>query len=213
AADGAAAAGLVPEDPRGGRRLAQALRDQPRHGVARAARRERHDDGDRLCPERLLAGRRRGQRHEAEREGGKRSHEILQMLSRACECYTLHVTCKQPWRIPVPAAGPRYDAVVFDLLTALLDSWTLWNAVAGSAADGLRWRRTYLDLTYRAGAYRPYEAIVREAATDAGLDPSCADELVRRWGELAPWPEAPGIIAELGRRVPLGVATNCSDRL
>jgi len=22
---------------------------------------------------------------------------------------------------------PRYDAVVFDLLTALLDTWTLWN--------------------------------------------------------------------------------------
>jgi hypothetical protein len=26
-----------------------------------------------------------------------------------------------------------YDAVVFDLLTALLNSWKLWNAVAGSA--------------------------------------------------------------------------------
>jgi len=30
-------------------------------------------------------------------------------------------------------ARPRYDAVLFDLLTTLLDSWTLWNAVAGSA--------------------------------------------------------------------------------
>ena len=30
-----------------------------------------------------------------------------------------------------------YDAVVFDLLTALIDSWTLWNDVAGSAEDGL----------------------------------------------------------------------------
>ena len=28
-----------------------------------------------------------------------------------------------------------YDAVVFDLLTALLDSWTLWNDVAGSPDD------------------------------------------------------------------------------
>ena len=26
-------------------------------------------------------------------------------------------------------------AVLFDLLTALLDSWTLWNAVAGSGYD------------------------------------------------------------------------------
>jgi len=38
----------------------------------------------------------------------------------------------------------RYDAVAFDLLTALIDSWTLWNAVAGSADAGLRWRRRYL---------------------------------------------------------------------
>jgi hypothetical protein len=26
----------------------------------------------------------------------------------------------------------RYDAVVFDLLTALIDSWSLWNDVVGS---------------------------------------------------------------------------------
>src|SRR4051794_8525593 len=58
----------------------------------------------------------------------------------------------------------RYDAVVFDLLTALIDSWTLWNAAAGSEADGLRWRRKYLELTYGQGAYRAYEDIVRAAA-------------------------------------------------
>jgi 2-haloacid dehalogenase len=34
----------------------------------------------------------------------------------------------------------RFDAVLFDLLTALLDSWTLWNKVAGSAKDGGNWR-------------------------------------------------------------------------
>jgi hypothetical protein len=27
-----------------------------------------------------------------------------------------------------------YDGVLFDLLTALLDSWTLWNNVAGNEA-------------------------------------------------------------------------------
>jgi 2-haloacid dehalogenase len=38
------------------------------------------------------------------------------------------------------AANPtrQYDAVVFDLLTALLDSWTLWNRIAGSNEAGLR---------------------------------------------------------------------------
>ncbi|MEJ0077196.1 MAG: HAD-IA family hydrolase [Alphaproteobacteria bacterium] len=107
----------------------------------------------------------------------------------------------------------QYDAVVFDLLTALIDSWTLWNAAAGSQADGLRWRRKYLELTYGQGAYRPYEDIVRAAAGQSGVGLHCADELVRRWDELPPWPEAIGVLTELARRVPLGVATNCSIEL
>jgi 2-haloalkanoic acid dehalogenase type II len=110
-------------------------------------------------------------------------------------------------------AERHYDAVVFDLLTALLDSWTLWNAVAGSAEDGLRWRRRYLELTYRAGAYRPYEEVVREAARGAEVGIACAEKLVARWNELMPWDEAPHVVGELARRVPLGVATNCSQRL
>jgi 2-haloalkanoic acid dehalogenase type II len=103
----------------------------------------------------------------------------------------------------------RYDAVLFDLLTALIDSWTLWNAVAG-APNGLRWRRKYLELTYRQGAYHPYEAVVRAAAEQSGVGAHCADELVRRWDELPPWPETVEVVGELARRVPLGVATNCS---
>ena len=39
--------------------------------------------------------------------------------------------------------GQPYRAVMFDLLTALLDSWSLWNRVAGSARVGLAWRRRY----------------------------------------------------------------------
>ena len=105
----------------------------------------------------------------------------------------------------------KYDAVVFDLLTALLDSWTLWNDVAGSPEAGLKWRRRYLEITYGCGAYRPYETLVREAARDVGLPESRGEALERRWGELAPWPEAPGVLARLP--VPLAVATNCSIRL
>jgi 2-haloacid dehalogenase len=112
-----------------------------------------------------------------------------------------------------PGKARAFDAVVFDLLTALIDSWTLWNSVAGSPERGLAWRRQYLELTYRVGAYRPYEGIVREAAALAGLDPSCAGELVRRWHELAPWPEAPPVLAALAARVSLAIATNCSARL
>jgi 2-haloacid dehalogenase len=104
-----------------------------------------------------------------------------------------------------------YAAVVFDLLTALLDSWTLWNDVAGSPDAGMKWRRRYLEITYGCGAYRPYETLVREAARDVGLPESLGDGLERRWDELAPWPEARRVLARLS--VPLAVATNCSIRL
>ncbi len=105
----------------------------------------------------------------------------------------------------------RYDAVVFDLLTALLDSWTLWNDVAGSPEAGLTWRRRYLEITYGCGAYRPYEALVREAARDVGLAETLGEQLEWRWQELAPWPEASAVLSRLS--VPLAVATNCSIRL
>ena len=105
----------------------------------------------------------------------------------------------------------KYDAVIFDLLTALLDSWTLWNAIAGSEADGLKWRRRYLEITYGCGAYRPYETLVREAARDVGLPERLGDELEDRWDQLSPWPEAPAVLDKIP--VPLAVATNCSIRL
>jgi 2-haloacid dehalogenase len=55
---------------------------------------------------------------------------------------------------------PRVDAVLFDLLSGLLDSWSLWNDVAGSANAGRAWRDEYLALTYSAGDYQPYESLV-----------------------------------------------------
>jgi 2-haloacid dehalogenase len=106
-----------------------------------------------------------------------------------------------------------YDAVIFDLLTALLDSWSLWNRVAGSEEAGLRWRRTYLELTYRTGRYRPYEVLIAEAAQAAGIDVKCAEALVRHWPELPPWPDTHDVVSALADRVPLGIATNCSERL
>jgi 2-haloalkanoic acid dehalogenase type II len=105
----------------------------------------------------------------------------------------------------------KYDAVVFDLLTALIDSWTLWNTVAGSPEAGMRWRRRYLEITYGCGAYRPYETLVREAARDVGLPERAGGELEERWDELVAWPEARGVLEQIA--VPLAVATNCSNRL
>lgn len=107
----------------------------------------------------------------------------------------------------------RYDAVVFDLLTALIDSWTLWNEAAGSADQGLKWRRKYLELTYAAGVYRPYETIVLEAAEQSGMRPEAVGRLLASWDRLPLWPETMRVLAELSRRVPLAVATNCSARL
>jgi 2-haloalkanoic acid dehalogenase type II len=104
----------------------------------------------------------------------------------------------------------QYDAVVFDLLTALIDSWALWNDVAGSEADGMRWRQAYLGLTYGAGAYRPYETLVAEAAAEVGIASGKPDELKRRWSELQPWPEAKAVIEALAGRTKLAVVTNCS---
>lgn len=107
----------------------------------------------------------------------------------------------------------RYDAVLFDLLSALLDSWTLWNDVAGDGDAGLRWRRAYLDVTYGVGAYRPYETLVVEAAERAGLPRELATHLVERWDDVLPWPEATDVLSALGREYPLAVVTNCSEAL
>jgi 2-haloalkanoic acid dehalogenase type II len=115
-----------------------------------------------------------------------------------------------------PDAAPRrrFDGVLFDLLTALLDSWSLWNAVAGGAEPGRRWRAEYLQRTYRTGAYRPYEDMVAEAAEAVGLSRGLAAALAGRYGDLRPWPDVPatlGRLAAAGMR--LGVVTNCSEQL
>ncbi|GAB7191892.1 HAD-IA family hydrolase [Kineococcus sp. NUM-3379] len=111
------------------------------------------------------------------------------------------------------SGGGRYDAVLFDLLSALLDSWTLWDAVAGDAATGRRWRNRYLQLTYATGDYAPYEVLVAQAARAEGLAGSPAAELHRRWGELRSWPEAVAVLERLRGQVRLGVVTNCSTDL
>jgi 2-haloalkanoic acid dehalogenase type II len=108
----------------------------------------------------------------------------------------------------------RYDAVLFDLLTALLDSWTLWNDVAGGADRGAPWRAAYLRITYRTGAYRPYEDLVAEAAKAVGLPRRLAADLHARYGELQPWDDVPDTLTRLAAAgMRLGVVTNCSERL
>ncbi len=104
-------------------------------------------------------------------------------------------------------------AVLFDLLTALLDSWTLWNDVAGSEERGRAWRAEYLRLTYGCGSYVPYEQLVQEAAVATGLPAAAADTLEARWLELPPWSGAQDALDALAGRTKLAVVTNCSIRL
>ena len=105
-------------------------------------------------------------------------------------------------------------AIVFDLLTALLDSWKVWDAAAGSSVDGRRWRERYLELTYGCGLYQPYEDIVKQAAMDTGLQASAPAALLRDWDDLEPWPEVTQILAKLrARGILIGVITNCSKEL
>jgi len=101
-------------------------------------------------------------------------------------------------------------AVLFDLLTALLDSWTLWDAVSGSEATGRAWRAEYLRLTYGSAAYVPYEKLVRDAARAVGLPDHVPQALEERWPELKPWSDVPAALAMLRGRTKLAVVTNCS---
>ena len=104
-------------------------------------------------------------------------------------------------------------AVLFDLLTALLDSWSVWNAAARSEAAGRTWRAEYLRLTYGCGAYVPYEDLVRQAAAQTGLPPAVATELELRWDALPAWDGAQTALDLLAGRTRLAVVTNCSTRL
>lgn len=109
--------------------------------------------------------------------------------------------------------GKRYDAVIFDVLTGLIDSWTLWNAVAGDPDAGTRWRHHYLQLTYGIGDYQPYEDLVVQAARECELGEEVGLRLIERWGELKAWPDVQSVLGILKEHAALGVVTNCSERL
>jgi len=114
---------------------------------------------------------------------------------------------------PVSAPATYPKAVLFDLLTALLDSWTLWNRAAGSEPAGRAWRTAYLRLTYGCGHYIAYEQLVREAATQVGLPAFAARALEEDWLTLSPWSGAVDALQALAPHCKLAIVTNCSARL
>lgn len=118
------------------------------------------------------------------------------------------------------ASPPK--AFIFDLLTALLNSWDLWSHCAGSEELGKTWRLRYIDITYACGAYEPYESLVAQAAESVRtegvpLPKGVEDRLVEEWEEyLLPWDDTLSVLKELKTKYPeakLGVFTNCSIEL
>ncbi|KAI1275943.1 HAD-like domain-containing protein [Xylaria sp. FL0933] len=110
----------------------------------------------------------------------------------------------------------RPKAIVFDLLTGLMNSWDLWNAStpSGTPVEGRLWRDRYLQITFGTGAYVPYEDLVKQAAQEVGLPASAPEALLRDWGSLPAWPEARSVLRALkGKGYKLAVVTNCSKRL
>lgn len=116
--------------------------------------------------------------------------------------------------VSTPEVHWKPKAIIFDLLTALLDSWSLWNSSAGSPENGLRWRSRYLELTFGCGAYKPYEHLVNQSAKDVGLGSEAPIKLLKSWDQLKPWPEVEDVLKKLrAKGYKLGVVTNCSTEL
>lgn len=140
---------------------------------------------------------------------------------RMCNCKWTQLRYKSPlFRYPGAAIHPNITimpirAVIFDLLTALLDSWSLWDEAANNNPEqGYKWRRRYLELTFGCGAYQPYEELVRTAAKDVGLPETTPTHLIDNWDRLQPWPEVKQTLEKLkGKGYALGVVSNCSIEL
>ena len=96
---------------------------------------------------------------------------------------------------------PRYDAVGFDLLTALLDTLPLWRSAAGDDDIGTRWHTANQRLL-RGQPYRAFDELVHESAKEVGLGHAHATTLLSRWGEAQPWPDTRRALIALGSTRP-----------
>ena len=101
-------------------------------------------------------------------------------------------------------------AVLFDLLSAVMNSLAIWSAAGGDERRGLAWRDAVTRRIVAAPTYVPYEELVADAAADLGLAGEAVDELFERWQEMDPWPDS----AALSRlALPYAFVTNCSTSL
>lgn len=111
---------------------------------------------------------------------------------------------------------PKPKAIIFDLLTGLLDSWSVWDAStpSGTSAEGRKWRQQYLAVTFGSTTYghgSTYEELVTRAAVESSMPPSAPEALLRHWDDLKAWPEVGSVLRQLRTKgYLLGVITNCS---
>jgi 2-haloacid dehalogenase len=103
-------------------------------------------------------------------------------------------------------------AIIFDLLTALLDSWSLWSAAAGDEATGRLWRERYLEVTFGCGKYRKYDELIEESARNIeGLSRDAPSKLLNSWSKLQPWSDSKATLERLKERgYFIAIVTNCS---
>lgn len=104
----------------------------------------------------------------------------------------------------------RVDGVLLDLLMGVMNSLETWTAAAGGSTRGLEWRDAVTARMVAAGAYTPYEDLLTDAASELNLHPNALTDLVDRWADMDPWPDAAAIQR---LTVPYGFVTNCSMTL
>ena len=104
----------------------------------------------------------------------------------------------------------RVDAVLLDLLMAVMNSLAIWSEVAGDERRGLAWKDAVTRRITASSAYVPFEEQVFAATADVGLPTEAASELFARWPEIEPWPDS-AALARLA--LPYAFVTNCSQAL
>ena len=110
-------------------------------------------------------------------------------------------------RPPDPTDAPQ--AILFDLLMAVMNSLETWSFAAGGEL-GIAWRDAVTDRMRAAAAYVAYEALVEKAARDVGLPPTAVRRLRDGWARMRPWPDAAALA---GLSLPYAFVTNCSAAL
>ncbi len=109
-----------------------------------------------------------------------------------------------------PMQSPPVQAVLLDLLMAVMDSLAVWAAAAGDRERGLTWRDAVTARMRTSRTYMPYEELVAAEAQRLGFDAHAPARLFDRWQAMEPWADA-ARIAEL--RLPYGFLSNCSTSL